>query len=445
MSSILGDTTTTFKIDTVTTINLTRHAKKRMSPMEIPEPLFKIFSFADSRTLSHTVVFVCRHWFLMIYSSVTINRGIYFNEDKTNLLLNKALLGLPWSRWLKWHSLSPLDNQGIQKKVLGGMLREKSKQHQRLLVLEQDNADQAQRTTATTDDSALYPQDGDPVSQEDILALTRLREHAKLPLRDLEIGGKIDYNWRIALLLSFLSSLTVLRIHLRDWFEVQLDSLLEAMPLLEGFYLRNIEILTVSAATTTAAAGQGQGQGQASARELPRLQSLIFEHSRELKLIELLSEWRTVYRQEPFHYGAPRLLCRLQGLTLPLHTLDVSIFDTEIPEKVQMEFDKLVVPWTRDLTARELLPSRIRSMDQLQNTIATLNLFGSKMYGVDDVLHHYLCSSPHLQHLRAPDTIYLVNHLDLHRSLESTQSSFSANTTNNSSASQPGILQRRKL
>ncbi|KAG9072898.1 hypothetical protein KI688_000679 [Linnemannia hyalina] len=46
-------------------------------------------------------------------------------------------------------------------------------------------------------------------------------------------------------------------------------------------------------------------------------------------------------------------------------------------------------------------------MDQLQNTITTLNLFGSKMCGVDDVLHQYLCSSPHLQHLRAPDTIYL--------------------------------------
>ncbi|KAF9545719.1 hypothetical protein EC957_010582 [Mortierella hygrophila] len=457
MSSILGDTTTTANIDTVTTINPTRLAKKRMSPMEILELLFKIFSFTDSRTLSHTVVLVCRHWFLMIYSSVTNNRGIYFNEDETNLLLNKALLGLPWSRWLKWHSLSPLDNQGIQRKVLGGMLRGKSKQYQCLLVRDQDNTDQVQRTTATTDDSALYPQDCQPASREDILALTRLREHANLPLRELEIGGKIDYNRRIGPLLPLLSSLAVLKIHLRNRFEVQLDSFLEAMPLLERIDLRNIETLTVSAATTTTTE-----QGQASARELPRLRSFIFEHSRvdqvelegflvrttrlqELKLIELLSKWGTVYRYESFHYDAPRLLCHLQDLTLPLHTLHVSIFDTEIPEKVQMEFDKLVAPWTRDLTARELLPSKIRSMNQLQNTITTLNLFGSKMCGVGDVLHQYLCSSPHLQHLRAPDTLYLVNHLDLHRRLESTRSSFSANTTSNSSANQPGIWQCRKL
>ncbi|KAG9072897.1 hypothetical protein KI688_000678 [Linnemannia hyalina] len=322
MSSILGDTTATAKIDTVTTINPARHAKKRMSPMEIPELLFKISSFTDSRTLSHTAVLVCRHWFLMIYSSVTNNRGIYFNEDETNLLLNKALLGLPWSRWLRWHSLSLLDNQGIQRKVLGGMLREKSKQYQRLLARDQDNADQAQLMTATTDDSALYSQGGQPVSREDILVLTRLREHAKLPLRELEIGGKIDYNKRIAPLSPFLSSLTVLRIHLRDWFGVQLDSLLEAMPLLERIDLRNIETLTVSAATTTTTAGQGQ----ASARKLSRLRSLIFEHSRidqlepegflarttqlqELKLIKLLSEWRTIYCHKTFHPMMPRDCC----------------------------------------------------------------------------------------------------------------------------------------
>lgn len=97
--------------------NPTRRTKKRMSPMYIPELLFKIFSFMDSRTVSHIVVLVCRRWFLMIYSSVTNNRGIYLNEDETNFLLNKALVGLPWSEWFKWHSLSPFDNQGIKSRV----------------------------------------------------------------------------------------------------------------------------------------------------------------------------------------------------------------------------------------------------------------------------------------------------------------------------------------
>lgn len=431
--------------------------------MEIPELLFKILSFIDSRTLSHTVVLVCRRWFLMIYSSVTNNRGIYFNEDETNLLLNKVLVGLPWSGWLKWYSLSPLDNQGIQRRVLGRVLREKSKQYQRFLVQEQENADQAQRTTTTSNDSALYPQDGEPISREDILALARLREHAMVPLRELEIGGEIDYDERILPLAPFLSSLTVLRIHLKHRFDVPLDSLLEALPLLERLDLRTYGPLTFSAERTNTTVGQGQELGQVdSVRKLPRLRSLIFEHSRvhqveleaflarttrlqELKLIELLSKWRTVYRQETFHYDAPRLLCHLQGLALPLHTLHVSIFDTEIPVEVQGEFDKLVAPWTRDLTARELFPSRIRSMDQLQNTITMLNLFGSKTCGVDDVLHQYLCSSPHLQHLKAPDTIYLVNHLDLHRCLESTRSRLSASTTGHSIASQPGIWKCRRL
>ncbi|KAF8942939.1 hypothetical protein BGZ47_005978 [Haplosporangium gracile] len=400
----------------------------------------------------------------MNQSSTTANREIYFDEDEINLLLNKALMGLPWSSWLKWHSLSPFDNQGIQRRVLSRMLREKSEQYQRFLHREQEQDDQAQRTTPTTittHNSALYPQDNEPASQEDIRVLNRLRTCTMVPLRELEIDGESDYDRRVAPLLPFLSSLTFLRIHLADRFDMQLDSLFEALPWLERLDLRNIETIIVSATISTTP-GQGQGQEQApSARILPHLRSLILEHSRvhqlelegfltraprlqELKLIDLLSKSRTFYRKEPFHYDAPRLLRHLQDLDLPLQTLHFSIYDTEIPDELQVELDKLVAPWTRNLTAQELFPSRIRLMNQLQNTITTLDLYGSKMCWKDDVLHQYLCSSPYLLHLRAPDTIYLVNHFDLHRRLESTQSSFLANTTGNSPC-QPEIWKCRKL
>ncbi|KAF9132010.1 hypothetical protein BG015_003775, partial [Linnemannia schmuckeri] len=268
-----------------------------------------------------------------------------------------------------------------------------------------------------------------------------------VPLRELEIGGEVDYDRRVAPLLSFLSSLTLLHIHLTDQFDMRLDSLFEALPLLERLDLRNIETINVSATiSTTSGQGQGQGQGQEfSVRILPRLRSLVLEHSRvhqlelegfltrtpriqELKLIDLLSKSPTFYRKEPFHYDASRLLGHLQVLALPLQILYVSIFDTKIPDELQVEFDKLVAPWTRNLTVQELLPSRIRLMDQLQNTITTLDLYGSKLCWKNDVLHQYLCTSPHLLHPRAPDTIYLVNRLDLHRQLESTRSSFPANT-----------------
>lgn len=162
-----------------------------------------------------------------------------------------------------------------------------------------------------------------------------------------------------------------------------------------------------------------------------------------------MSKTRTVYTQETFHYDAFRLLRYLESLALPLHTLHVSIYGTEITDELQMEFNKLVALGTKDLAARELTPSRISSMNnQLQNTITTLNLFGYKMCGVDDVLHQYLCSSPHLSHLRAPNTAHLVNHFDIYQRLESTRSGFLVNSHGsvaNSSAYQPGIWKCGKL
>lgn len=76
--------------------------------MEIPELLFKMFSFIDIPTLSHTVILVCRRWYLMNQSHITRNRGIYFNEDEANLLLNKALMGL----------LGPAGSSGILCRLL---------------------------------------------------------------------------------------------------------------------------------------------------------------------------------------------------------------------------------------------------------------------------------------------------------------------------------------
>ncbi|KAG0291595.1 hypothetical protein BGZ96_005025 [Linnemannia gamsii] len=186
---------------------------------------------------------VCRRWYLMNQSHITSNRGIYFNEDETNLLLNKALMGLPWSSWLKWYSLSPLDNQGIQRRVLGKMLRQKHEHFQRILALQ----NQDDLSLKTTTDGVFYMQENGSMSQEDIQALERLRLRSMVPLLELEIY----FNHRIAPLLPYLTSLTTLRIHLNDRFDTPLDSLFATLPMLERLDLRTTGSVTVSATTAT--------------------------------------------------------------------------------------------------------------------------------------------------------------------------------------------------
>ncbi|KAF9129803.1 hypothetical protein BGW39_003803 [Mortierella sp. 14UC] len=468
-----GTSSNTAGVDNSTIIQ-TRHDKStRISPMAIPELLFKIFSFIDSRQLARKVILVCRQWCIMNHQFVTRNRGIYFNEDETNLLLNKALFALPWSTWAKWYSESPLDNQGIQRRALGKILKDKSDQYHTTLQLQEQEQDldlQLSSTSTARADTpataALLPsRNRDLVSQQDTRALT---DYARV-------------RWRIVPLLPYLRSLTSLRIHLVDRFDIQLVSLFVALPLLQKLDLRTIGTITVSVTTaadfsinqcteTTKAVATGQSQGQDnSERTLPHFRFLIVKHSRidqtelerfltrtvrpqVLKLIALLSVSRTFYPQAPLRYDAPRLLQHFQALPLPLRTLHVSILDEVIPEPLQKESDMLT-PGARDLTARELLPSMIQSMDQMQNIITTLNLFGTKVCGVEnDVLHRYLCVSPHLLHLGAVDTAYLVNCFDIQKRMWSTGSCLSATARNDDGGTgdagnrrQPGIWKCRKL
>lgn len=172
------------------------------------------------------------------------------------------------------------------------MLSQKHEHFQRTLAL-QNQDDLSLSSTTTSTESTIYLHDDGSISHEDIRALDRLWSQAMVPLRELEIGGEICYSQRIAPLLLYLTSLTALRIYLNDRFDVQLDSLFAALPLLERLDLRTLGSITVSAttaitnasdnqdveATTAMAKPTGRGR-KATAMRLPLLRSLILENSR---------------------------------------------------------------------------------------------------------------------------------------------------------------------
>ncbi|KAF9341755.1 hypothetical protein BGZ91_002699 [Linnemannia elongata] len=72
--------------------------------------------------------------------------------------------------------------------------------------------------------------------------------------------------------------------------------------------------------------------------------------------------------------------------------------------------------FTQDLS----LPLLKFLKEEVQNVVTTLELRNKDLhkFSPDPVLHRYLCASPHLLHLRAENTFYLVELLDIHGRME---------------------------
>ncbi|KAF9086699.1 hypothetical protein BGX29_001283 [Mortierella sp. GBA35] len=99
--------------------------------------------------------------------------------------------------------------------------------------------------------------------------------------------------------------------------------------------------------------------------------------------------------------------------------------------------------WTRDLT-----PNIAQSIRQQTNIITTLELLFDYEFGErcqpEALLHNYLCSSPHLLHLKARQTRYAVEHMDLHGRLVG-HPSMQRKAAANEIPFLPGIWQCRRL
>ncbi|KAK5828936.1 hypothetical protein F5H01DRAFT_315851 [Linnemannia elongata] len=82
-------------------------------------------------------------------------------------------------------------------------------------------------------------------------------------------------------------------------------------------------------------------------------------------------------------------------------------------------------------TSADLPLFAYQSLVQIPNVVTTLELHSSKigrcpMTGCK--LHQYLCESPHLLHLKAPRTAFLVDHFDIHGLVNATIAAYEAGT-----------------
>ncbi|KAG0279097.1 hypothetical protein BGZ96_002068 [Linnemannia gamsii] len=388
------------------------------SPLQIPEVLDHIFSYVDNHSLCQSAILVCRQWFWMNRHRVI--RGLIFDGHSDPRKLNKVLTRLPGAGRLCWFT-----GRDVSRDAHWAQLRKVLKRNHDQFLQSQLRQYQHVDQSSSSDEEL----------QEDSITRRLLTD---APLRELEIVGDIDIGASLPPILPCLYALTRLQLELSRDTTLQMGQLLRACPLLKDIH--------ISALSTHCLELPGPWFPfvKESRKQRPlRLLSLILERVRlpqysledllsitprlrELKLIGLLKVNPAHPQHEPsVQYDVARFFQHVRSLDLSLRSFHFSIRDQPLTtsELREMMFDVVRLPagsrgewafWTPDLT-----PTIIRNLNDVPNVVTTLEIFCETMVNCnpDSGLHRYLCASPHLMHLRAPKTAYLVEHLDLHQRL----------------------------
>jgi hypothetical protein len=272
-------------------------------------------------------------------------------------------------------------------------------------------------------------------TQDDQGHLTRTRTKLYSPLRTLELVENPRVSYLISDILPYMSTLTVLRICPTTGESFDMNEILVSCPLLEVFHLLPTEKLRVFGPWDVMMKLRNtQKQGPAGQRhpraQLP-LQSLILRNvffyqsciEELLNYTPHLTELQLVVwsPDEDSIFDPPSFYQHLQSLDhISLDSFHFSFegkFDDNTPELKEMA--RKICPnrhkwlfWTGDLT-----PAMTKCLMEQQNVVTTLELVYNQpvICGPNGLLHQYLCASPQLLHLRASNTAYLFDHLDLHQ------------------------------
>ncbi|KAF9106376.1 hypothetical protein BGX29_009669 [Mortierella sp. GBA35] len=165
-----------------------------------------------------------------------------------------------------------------------------------------------------------------------------------------------------------------------------------------------------------------------------------------LRLINLKP--RCDYYYTDVTYNWPQLRDHIRGIPMQLESFYYS--DESSPWSVSEGINAALTvcpntptEWTLEIA--KLRSPMIRSLQKLPNVVTVLDLtfhFAGSGQLHDEGLHAYLCSSPHLLHLRAPNTPLYLQQLDLHHRWNDRHSTLSASAAK---LSPPGIWACRRL
>ncbi|KAK3845734.1 MAG: hypothetical protein J3R72DRAFT_418339 [Linnemannia gamsii] len=405
----------------------------RPSPINVPELLHRIFDFFTDYELTLHVIPVCRLWFLLHQHRIA--REIYIDEALGYERLERALQGLPYATRLCWSS-GP---------TLKGVTRSQQKRHRRLMekMLKDKHADSAdmhfKRYRPVVVGEGEYYTYG-------MGGLDGLVQGSMAPLRELVVEGSIDYQLRLVPLFPFLSTLRRLELRLGGN-PMNMCELMASCPSLEALEIRGWSTIEGNLAEDYYKdLRQGKplllqsvilGNVQYLKKNLEDMLT-VTPHLRELKLFNI---YIGSYSWTSDAVGAGLLLTHIRSLSLPLERFYISYR----AKPVTGEFQSLLLdlcPARNEFFTWDFPLEIVNVFRQTQNTITTLEILAHGKCEPGSTLHQYLCSSPHLLHLRAPRIEYLVNHMDIHRRLTDTNGTKFNNTP---PAGQPRIWACSKL
>ncbi|KAF9140481.1 hypothetical protein BGX30_006452 [Mortierella sp. GBA39] len=398
---------------------------------EIPEILDRIFFFIEEDfVLSHSIVLVCRQWLWM--NQHRLRRGVSWAGDSNKpssdmIKIDRVLARLPRATQLVWSSTDDVLKEKHTQRLIQALRENNDHYIQRLQLNAANNVvvvgdtsninSKSNRIIGRWKDGLLKPNNKAPLS--------------KGVLRELDLRGPAALFLRV---LPFLTSLTTLQLRLLWPETIQVHTVLNACPHLLTLHLDAPSVIHLpgswNASTETVL-----GVEPINKNGLLPLQSFILEnasfaqtsledllvltpHLANLQLRNLRPDTTSVNKNS---YNWSSLFCQLTALSLlPLRSIHFSVYGQAATEDEEQEKVLVVCPRSSEWAFRsfDLTPSVTSCLNQLRNTLTTLDLVASEGQAVNNydlALHRYLCASPHLLHLKAANSVCLIERMDIHK------------------------------
>ncbi|KAG0072212.1 hypothetical protein BGZ89_007621 [Linnemannia elongata] len=340
-----------------------------VTPLDIPEILYHIFSFIDHFTLSKTVVLVCRLWFLMNRHRVV--RQEHWDAEFT-LRRAKEIIGrMPGTARLSWSSGTDRLQEDLDWIVLRKTLEQNHDQYlKRQQQQQQQDLDRDQQQT-----SIVRNKFGRRL-QDVIPTLPFIDD----PLRELELSGVVDDCRRLTSIQGVLPFLTRLKLQWRKTSAFYMDQLLLSCPLLEVLHAESTEGLELPGPWTS-------------------LEDLISQapHLHQLLLVNLLrNEWlywpffSNVSYNWADLYQCLRRLPHQQFTSFHFSVQDQTMPDLDL-KAMMSDICPQSTKWS--FRAKDLTPTLTRYLNELPNVVTSLELYWPERAHCrpDSGLHAYLC------------------------------------------------------
>ncbi|KAG0372694.1 hypothetical protein BGX24_012706 [Mortierella sp. AD032] len=397
--------------------------------LHLPEILQRIFDFIDEYTLHHTVLLVCHRWFWINQHRI-VRKVNWFETSKTKRL-DKVISRLPRATHMVLYSVESGEDPSGTSRLIQALSDNNTRQLQ--------EQEQGMHGVLGRD---AYIQPTTSTTHHGMLRRTRPFKITRI-LRDFDLTGSSELLFD---LLPSLGSLTALRVRLPMDKRLHVDTMLSSCPNLVSLRLESelrfhLGVLDTSLTKPHSLRSFIVENAIISQDTLDQLLK-VFPRLKDLQLRNLRHDSNLATPQVQ-HWSW--VMQKLTALEISLSSVHFSVYGQPMQEEEVYDKIMMVAPRSQEWVLRsyDLTPVLTHCLRQLPNRITTLELvapgYGESTFS--DQLHLYLCASPHLLHLKAPQSVCLIERMDIHGRWTDPSTATTVGTT----AYSPGIWACRNL